>query len=134
MSTETKVILVVDDRDDWRQTISMTIETLGHQVQAFSDVGAATQFIEHHFFDLAIIDQRLDETNEEDKYGLELAKFIKKNNSKIPVLIITGYGTLETIEEARKVDENGQRLAARYILKDENVTEELLKAVKETLA
>ena len=134
MSAETKVILVVDDRDDWRETILMTIETSGHRVEAFSNAETAIQFIKQNPFDLAIIDQRLDESNEEDKFGLELAKIIKETHPQIPILIITGYPSIETIEQARKADESGQRLATRYILKDENVMDKLLKAVRETLS
>ncbi len=133
MPKHKKVIVVIDDRVDWQKTIARAIKTLGHQVQAFGDIKTTLEFIENNPFDLAVIDQRLNEADEEDTSGLELAQNIRARNDKLPILIITGYPALETIEEARKADESGHRLATRYILKDDDWMENMLEAIKEAL-
>lgn len=133
MSEDKKVIVVVDDINDWRETIFAILSTAQYSPKTFDGLEAASKFINHNPFDLAIIDIRLDETDEDDTSGLDLARIIRAKNRQVPIIIITGYEVLKTVEEALKPDESGSRLASRYILK-KNISPELLKVVEETLA
>lgn len=134
MLEQKKIVLVVDDRRDYRTTISREVRALGFQVEELDSFDSSLKFIESHPFDLAIIDQRLNERNEEDKSGLELAKSIRDKNRKVPIFIITGYGTIDTVTEGRKTNETGQRLVDRYFLKEDKWMEELLEAIKDFLS
>ncbi len=125
-------ILVVDDLPDWRSTIGGLLEDEGYEVQVAGSSPQALELLESNCFDLAVLDIRLDETDEGNTEGLNLASEIKKRWPGVKIVIITGYGTPEIMKEALEPDAKGNKLAANYVPKTE--TEDLVSVVRETLA
>jgi len=126
-------ILVVDDLPDWRATLSGLLADEGYEVHVADSSDSALNLISaHHGFDLALIDMRLDESDEENTEGLDLAAKIKQRWPATKVLIITGYGTSEAIKRAMEPDSQGRRLVENFIPKTE--TENLVHLVQETLS
>ncbi len=126
-----KHILVVDDVKDWQKTLSGLLADEGYKVQAVGDREAALAAVREGKFDLAVIDVRLDETDEENTTGLDLAGEVKQVTAGLPVIIITGYETPQTIARAMRPDESGEMLAANFVRKvDAN---ELVSRVNEIL-
>jgi|YNPNPStandDraft_1061719.scaffolds.fasta_scaffold11615_4 DNA-binding NtrC family response regulator len=126
-------ILVVDDLPDWRATLSGLLADEGYEVYVADSSDSALNLISaHHGFDLALIDMRLDESDEENTEGLDLAAKIKQRWPATKVLIITGYGTSEAIKRAMEPDSQGRRLVENFIPKTE--TENLVHLVQETLS
>jgi DNA-binding NtrC family response regulator len=78
-----------------------------------------------------VIDIRLDETDEDNTAGLDLAGEVKSILTDLPVIIITGYETKDTITRALKPDETGQALAVDFVRKTD--VEELVDIVNRTL-
>jgi CheY-like chemotaxis protein len=113
-----KRILVVDDVEDWQRTLSGLLTDEGYDATAVGDRETALATIETSRFDLAVIDIRLDETDEGNTAGLNLASEIKGLLPDLPVIIITGYETDETIARAMKPDETGHILAVDFVLKE----------------
>lgn len=127
-----KNILVVDDVEDWQKTLAGLLTDEGYQVAAFGDRQAALLTIKANRYDLAIIDIRLDESDEANTAGLDLAGELRNLQKGLPVVIITGYETPEAIARALKPDEQGQTLADNFVRKiDAN---ELIDIVNELLA
>lgn len=124
-------ILFVDDVADWRKMLSGLLSDHGYEVKAVESREKAQQALKEEPFALAILDKRLDETDEENAEGLTLAKHISENYPQIPVIILTGYGTQEDVVVAQKPDERGRRLAAAFV--EKNNLEELLALVESTL-
>ena len=125
-------ILVVDDLLDWRATLGGLLEDAGYDVQVAESFPSALKSLETSHFDLAVLDMRLDETDEGNTEGLDLAAEIKQHWPATKVVIITGYGTPDTTRLAMEPDVQGRRLVANYIPKTQ--TEELVKIVQEVLA
>lgn len=127
-----KTILVVDDVEDWQKTLIGLLSDEGYRVVAVGDRQAALEAVKANRFDLAVIDVRLDETDETNTAGLNLAEEIKQVQTGLPVVIITGYETTDSIERAFKRDETGESLAIDFVLKMDT-TNQLVDIVNHTL-
>ena len=125
-------ILVVDDLPDWRTTLSGLLEDEGYAIQVAGSSADALALLANGHFDLILSDMRLDETDEDNTEGLDLVAEIQQRWPKIKTIIITGYGTPDTLRRAMQPNTQGQKLTANYITKSE--TEELVKMVREVLA
>ena len=132
MTSRQRKILVVDDVRDWRTTLGGLFEDAGYDVRVAASSARALELLRTDQFDLAVLDMRLDETDEGNTEGLDLAAEIKQHWPATKVVIITGYGTTDTMRRAMEPDAQGRRLVANYIPKTE--TEELVKIVQEVLA
>lgn len=90
-------ILFVDDE---KETLSIVKEYLsegGYGVTVCDSGREALELTKRDDFDIVITDLKMPELS-----GLELLKAIKKYRSKTEVIIVTGYGTIETAIEALK--------------------------------
>lgn len=94
-----KDILIVDDEDDIRALIKAILEDEGYQVRQAANSAEALTAIKDKVPDLTILDIWLQES---DKDGLEILKQIKQDNPILPVLMISGHGTIETAVTAIK--------------------------------
>ncbi|CAB1084724.1 hypothetical protein D1AOALGA4SA_12234 [Olavius algarvensis Delta 1 endosymbiont] len=96
-------VLIVDDYSDWRDLLSGLIEREGHLVEAAGNREAALAYInENQDLDLVILDIRLVETEENNQDGMRLLAEIRKRLSFTRVIMVTGYGTMETQRKAFK--------------------------------
>lgn len=132
MSTQEQKILVVDDLADWRETIMGLLTDAGFHVAVAESAPRALQMIAAGDFDLALVDMRLDESDEENQEGLHLAAEIGKRWPGIKRVIITGYGKPETIARAREPNAAGERVADEFIPKD--LTQDLIATIRQVLA
>jgi len=90
-------VLVVDDEKNIRITLAAYLEGMGCRVMAVATAGAALSALESQTFDLAFLDLRLKEMS-----GLELLPKLLAINSRLPIVMITAYATIETAVEAIK--------------------------------
>ena len=88
-------ILVVDDEHDTREALSMLLDAWGWSVQAAGSGQAAVRALERDVPDLVITDLVMP-----DMGGLEVLKKIKADNLDVPVIILTGRGTIDGAVEA----------------------------------
>jgi CheY-like chemotaxis protein len=124
-------ILVVDDLPDWRTTLSGLLVDEGYEVQVAGSLNEALDFLGRVSFDLALLDVRLDESDEDNREGLELANKIRQQWPHVLIVIITGYETQDTISQAMKPDSKGRKLADDYVPKNES--EKIVRVIRETL-
>ncbi len=112
-------ILVVDDEEIIRDSLSYVLEKEGYEVQkAENGKVAYDKMVENHF-DLVITDIEMPVMK-----GTELLEKIKTLNVQTSVIIITAFGSLDTAIAALR---NG---ASDYILKPVEFDELLFKAKK----
>jgi DNA-binding NtrC family response regulator len=118
-------ILIVDDAPDWRDMLAGLIAEVFPKIQVVTaaSMDEAETCLAEHNFKLAIIDIRLDDSDEGNIDGLTLAEFIRAHYSQTKPLIITGYPNLETVKRAMQPDKTGARLAIDYVEKDKLNTE-----------
>ena len=94
-------VLIVDDYADWRDVLSGLMEREGHRVEAVGTRAAALAYIdENRDLDLVILDIRLIETEENNEDGMRLLAEIRKRLAFTRVIMVTGYGTMETQRKA----------------------------------
>ena len=86
-------ILVVDDELDIRELVAGVLEDEGYQTRAAADSDAALEAIAARRPSLVLLDVWLQGSRLD---GLELLDEIKRRDASIPVLVISGHGSLDT--------------------------------------
>jgi two-component system response regulator HydG len=129
-----RTILIVDDAPDWRDMLAGLIQEVFPEIEVItaSSLDEAKTELTRNDFQLAIIDIRLDDSDEANIDGLVLADFMRKQYPQTQALIITGYADLETVKRAMQPDMNGLRMAADYVEKDK-LSSELLPRISAVL-
>jgi two-component system nitrogen regulation response regulator NtrX len=96
-------VLIVDDYADWREMLSGLLEREGHRVETAGTMEAALAYIDKNKdLDLVILDIRLVETEDNNEDGMQLLAEIRKQLTFTRVIMVTGYGTMETQRKAFK--------------------------------
>jgi len=96
MTTE---ILIIDDNADIRNIINDLIIDAGYKTRLAANYNQALAEIDKKLPDVAIIDVKLDKSEND---GLELLSHIKTKDKDIPVIIITGHANVEMAIKALK--------------------------------
>ena len=92
-----KKILIVDDELLILRIISDILSKEGYEVKTAINYFNASQLLDGEKFDVVITDIRMPE-----KSGIDLLTHVREINSDIPVILMTGFATLETAVEAVK--------------------------------
>ncbi|BCA80788.1 sigma-54 dependent transcriptional regulator [Desulfuromonas sp. AOP6] len=90
-------ILVVDDESVIREGVRRILLQEGYQVETSSSGNLALERMQSADFDLVITDLKMPGMS-----GMEVLKAIRILQPDVPVVIITGYSTVETAVEAMK--------------------------------
>ncbi len=99
-------ILIVDDDAQLRQSFEKLLTAEGHTVKTASSGEAAIALVQAAVPDLVIMDVRMPGMS-----GLEAFRAIHEIEPKLPVIIMTAFGTTDTAIEATKLG------AFEYVLK-----------------
>ncbi len=98
MTTDNRLVLLVDDHDATRETLTELIRDLGHQVLAAANQAQAVKLVESRTFDLVLTDLKLP-----DGSGLEVMRRLKQVSPDTPVVMITGHATIDNAVEATRM-------------------------------
>ena len=107
-------ILIIDDDDQLRKSFHKLLTEEGCVVESAASGEAGLKILRQNLPDLVILDMRLPGMS-----GLETFQEIHQIEPKLPVIIMTAYGTTETAIEATKMG------AFDYILKPFDIPEML---------
>lgn len=124
-------VLIVDDLFDWRMTLSGLLEDAGYVTETAAGIEEALSLVDNEHFDVALLDVRLDETDEANIGGIKLASELRQRFREMSIIIITGYGTPGIMRSALMPGSNGTSLADEYVAKTE--TESLLTVLNSLL-
>ena len=84
-------VFIVDDDQDFADSLAMIIEMRGHEVEvAFSGEEAIARFQEHGF-DITFMDVRLPGKNGVETVQEIQARLIQAGKKDLPIIFITGY-------------------------------------------
>ena len=86
-------ILVVDDERDIRELVSGVLEDEGYQTRTAADSDSALEEVAQRRPSLVLLDVWLSGSRLD---GLELLEALKTSDPDLPVLMISGHGTLDT--------------------------------------
>jgi len=96
-SASTPTVFVVDDDQAMRRSLKWLIESIGMQVKTY---GSADEFLNSYFPGRAgclLLDVRMPGMS-----GLELQAHLGRDDSRLPVIIITGHGDVSMAVKAMK--------------------------------
>jgi signal transduction histidine kinase len=88
-------ILVVDDDTAIVEVLEMRLTTMGFDVTATNDPQVAMAAVEGGRFDVALLDLRMEPLD-----GIALMEAVHTRQPRLPVLIMTAHGTIETAVNA----------------------------------
>ena len=88
-------ILVLDDVQEAVDAVRRVLERRGYEVVGFTDEDAAIDHVTNHSVDLAILDIKLKKMD-----GVQVLGKLKEIQPSIKVIMLTGYPTHATVEEA----------------------------------
>jgi two-component system nitrogen regulation response regulator NtrX len=92
-------ILIIDDEADIRNLVSGILEDEGYVTRVAADGIAGLEAIKARQPSLVILDVWLGDS---DRDGLKILEIIKRDHPYVPVIMISGHGTIETAVTAIK--------------------------------
>ena len=90
-------ILIVDDEQPVLDVLGEVMQLAGYEATTVSEEEEALQAVQDKAYDLAIVDLQLRRLS-----GIDLMKKLRCFLRDMPVIILTGYGTIESAVEAMK--------------------------------
>jgi DNA-binding NtrC family response regulator len=114
-------ILIIDDEESVRDSCTHALYKKGYRVKAAKDGNEGLKAFKEELFHLVLLDLKMPGLN-----GMEVLSKIKEENPETPVVIITGFASIESAVEAMK------RGACDYLAKPFS-PEELRVVVKKAL-
>ncbi len=112
-------LLLIDDDSQIRRAIELQLTKGGHEVLPCADGQQALEEISVQHFDLIITDLQMPLVS-----GIELLKALNEKKIEIPVIVLTGFASVESAVEAMKLG------ASDYITKPPQLDEISLKVEK----
>jgi len=91
-------ILIIDDNDTIREGLAITVRKLGHEPLTAGSGAAGVATFKQRRADFVITDLKM-----EGQTGVDVLKSISALDPDVPIMIITGFGTVETAVEAMKL-------------------------------
>ena len=91
-------ILFVDDEKDLLFTVEEYLSQMGYNITVVDSGLKALELTKKRRIDILITDLKMPEVN-----GLDLLKAVKEHQPETEVIILTGYGSIETAVEALKL-------------------------------
>ena len=116
-------ILVVDDEEDYRETLKYLFESEGYMAKTAASAEEALTMMMAEYFPIVVTDIMMEGTD-----GIEFLQKIKSQfHDEVEVIMVTGYGSIETAVETMKKGAFG------YFIKSSD-PEDLLKEIKKATA
>lgn len=95
MSATSEKIVIIDDEKRMCDSLTVLLEADGFQVRSFQRSPEAIEAIRQERVDLVITDIKMPELG-----GLEILNLVKEIDEGIPVILMTGYASLDTALDA----------------------------------
>jgi len=116
-----KKILIVDDDRVVLASCKRILESESYSVNLTSSVKEALQMLEEKNFDLLLVDVIMPEYD-----GTYLIGNVRENLPHLPILVMSGYPTPETIS-------TGMRMGATHFIAKPFTPDELITAVRKAI-
>lgn len=92
--------LIADDQPDVATALHLLLRDAGYQTEAVTSPAAALEAIKERTFDLVLMDLNYARDTTSGQEGLDLITHIRELDSTLPVVVLTGWGTVELAVEA----------------------------------
>lgn len=115
-------MLLVDDDQLLLDSMASWLESQGFQVTASTTAPAACKCVDQFPFDIALVDLQLGVGD-----GFQILEYCRRNQPALPVILMTGYGTVDTAIEAL-------RAGAHDLLTKPLIDQELMMSVDKAMS
>ncbi len=92
--------LIADDQPDVATALRLLLREAGYQTEAVTSPAAVLEALQRSNFDLVLMDLNYARDTTSGQEGLELIDNIRKLDSAVPVVVLTGWATVELAVEA----------------------------------
>jgi len=95
-------ILVADDQPDILQALRLLLVDAGFDVDLVSSVGDVVDRMSQRTYDLLLMDLNYTRDTTSGREGLDLLDRVRAKDAALPVVVMTGWGSIETAVEAMR--------------------------------
>jgi DNA-binding NtrC family response regulator len=95
-------ILVADDQADIREALRLLLKAEGYATEIVSNPGAALEAVQTNEFDIMLMDLNYQRDTTSGREGMDLLARIQAADSKLPVVVMTAWGSVELAVEAMR--------------------------------
>ncbi|HFE53552.1 MAG TPA: response regulator, partial [Bacteroidetes bacterium] len=98
MVSNESLILVIEDQPDHRKSLIEILSFHGYRTLEAADGATGIRTLQEESPELVLLDLKLP-----DMDGLEVLRWVRSNMPEVPVVLISGYGTVAAAVEATKL-------------------------------
>jgi DNA-binding NtrC family response regulator len=85
------ILLIVDDEIFYARSLSLALKKEFHKRVLAASYEEALEKLNTEYIDVALLDVRLDENDEDNKDGLRILGWIRKNKPELKAFVMTSY-------------------------------------------
>ncbi|MCR4375785.1 MAG: SpoIIE family protein phosphatase [Acidobacteria bacterium] len=95
-------ILVADDQTDILQALRLLLVDAGYEADLVSSVGDVIDRVAARPYDLLLMDLNYTRDTTSGREGLDLLERVRARDAALPVVVMTGWGSIDTAVEAMR--------------------------------
>jgi DNA-binding NtrC family response regulator len=95
-------ILVADDQADVREALRLLLKAEGYVAETVSSPAAALEAVQTNEFDIMLMDLNYQRDTTSGQEGIDLLSRIQSADSKLPIIVMTAWGSVELAVEAMR--------------------------------
>ena len=124
-------VLVADDQTDILQALRLLLVDAGFETDLVNSVDAVIDRVSERPYDLLLMDLNYTRDTTSGREGLELLERVRSKDARLPVVVMTGWGSIETAVEAMR---RGAKSFVQKPWDDATLVEVVRREVDEGLA
>ena len=95
-------ILIADDQADVREALRLLLKAEGYTTETVNSPGAALEAVQTNEFDVMLMDLNYQRDTTSGQEGIDLLSRVQSADSKLPVIVMTAWGSVELAVEAMR--------------------------------
>jgi sigma-B regulation protein RsbU (phosphoserine phosphatase) len=95
-------VLVADDQTDILQALRLLLSDAGFETDLVSSMDAVVEKVGAGTYDLLLMDLNYTRDTTSGREGLELIERVRTHDATLPIVVMTGWGSIETAVEAMR--------------------------------
>ena len=100
--TQRTRVLVADDQADVREALRLLLKAEGYLAETVSNPAALLEALQSNEFDVVLMDLNYQRDTTSGQEGIDLLSQIQAMDSKLPVVVMTAWGSVELAVEAMR--------------------------------
>jgi sigma-B regulation protein RsbU (phosphoserine phosphatase) len=131
MSTEPHRVLVADDQTDILQALRLLLSETGLTIDLVNSMDGVMEHVGKQSYDLLLMDLNYTRDTTSGREGLELLERVRAHDGTLPIVVMTGWGSIDTAVEAMR---RGARSFVQKPWDDTTLLEVVQREIEEGVA